>query len=99
MLYLSICCLRPSFCDSVLGCCVVVAKLANLVVLLGLCEVPRSPPVSSFVKLINLFDLNSPPVCFSGILGCCAVVVVLAHVVALFGLCDVPGPSPFPLCI
>ena len=89
----------PSFCDSVLGCCVVVDKLANLVVLLGLCEVPRPPPVSSFVKLINLFDLNSPPVCFSGILGCCAVVVVLAHVVALFGLCDVPGPSPFPLCI
>ena len=73
----------PSFCDSVLGCCVVVAKLANLVVLLGLCEVP-SPclpvAVSSLVNLINLFDLNSPPTCFSGILGCSAVVVVLTDV-------------------
>ena len=76
----------PSFCDSVLGCCVVVAKLANLVVLLGLCEVPRSPPVSSFVKLINLFDLNSPPTCFSGIMGCSAVVVVLADVACCFAV-------------
>ena len=73
-----------TFCDSVLRCCVVVVLLADVVVLLlRLCEVP-SPclpvAVSSLVNLINLFDLNSPPTCFSGILGCSAVVVVLTDV-------------------